>query len=242
MKLDALTALKPPLQSAQTSGEHQLALEYAPILMMDRHEPFRPVAVGYTVFTENGPSPSFPRHVQLEAERGHGTAPGTGGFAVEYAFWWDWDIQHLYELEHAWVYVDNAGRVTKVEASWHGEYSDMRLDEADGAVLKGKRPVLYVKPGKHAFAPVSSGFDPVRDEILAACSSRWTGGVWVTPLFAGMMPAKSPLADRLVHTHLERHQFVPTFDFGIEDTGESWKFVPWATLAVWIPERGLILG
>src|SRR5690606_40547573 len=68
--------------------------------MLDRMEPFRPVAVGYHVFYESGPSPSFPRVVELGEP-----APARCQAVIEYAFWWDWDIQHLYELEHAWVYV-----------------------------------------------------------------------------------------------------------------------------------------
>jgi hypothetical protein len=37
--------------------------------------------------------------------------------AIEYAIWWDWDIGHLYELEHVWVYLDADRQVIRGEAS-----------------------------------------------------------------------------------------------------------------------------
>lgn len=229
----------PPPHPGGDDEARRLAKEYAPILMLDRLEPFRPVVVGYDVFTEREASRSFPRWI--EAGTGDGADPETrqrSSVVIEYAFWWDWDIQHLYELEHVWVWVDDAGDVTKVEASWHGAWHDMGLGEENGVQLRDRRPVLFVKPGKHAFAPSPRGFEAVKAEIVRACGPRaGTHGVWVTPLFQGKMPAKTPLADRLVHTYLERKQFVPSFEFDVEDEGESWKFLPWKTLQAWIPMR-----
>lgn len=235
-----------PPAAEVTDAAYRLARQYMPILMLDDNEPFRPVVVGYHVFTESGPSPSFPRTVQPEVSGNHGNAdgerfdvrPARCKFVIEYAFWWDWDIQHLYELEHAWVYVGDTGRVEKVEASWHGQFRDMRVGEDDGAVLRGHRPVLYVKPGKHAFAPTPKHFEPLRDEIVAVCG-RMAGaaGVWETQLYAGKLPPNTPLARRLVHTYLDAKKFVPSFVFNTEDTGETWHLVPWAALEAWIPAR-----
>ena len=69
---------------------------------------------------------------------------------IEYGIWWDWEIQHLYELEAAWVYVGD-GSVLRVEASWHGRFHEMLIEGKPP--LRGQRPVLYSQPGKHAFAP-----------------------------------------------------------------------------------------
>ena len=83
-------------------ADYRLALSQAPTIRFDAREPFTPAAVGYTVFRESGRSPSFPREIRL----GAGVAA-----VVEYAVWWDWDIQHLYELEHIWVYLSADGEL-----------------------------------------------------------------------------------------------------------------------------------
>jgi hypothetical protein len=88
------------------AAERGLAARYAPILQFDAREPFLPLVVGYTVFRAGAPSPSFPRTVELTKNGRLDTA-----LAIEYAIWWDWDIGHLYELEHVWVYLDDNGRV-----------------------------------------------------------------------------------------------------------------------------------
>lgn len=72
---------------------------------------------------------------------------GTGTSAI----WWDWDIGHLYELEHVWVYLDDQGRVRRGEASAHGGYHDMAVDGR--LPLTGQRLTLCSEPGKHAFDP-----------------------------------------------------------------------------------------
>lgn len=79
--------------------EFRLARRHAPILRLDRREPFLPTRVA--VFSEPAESPSFPRTV---------TIPPGADFVLEFAIWWDWDIQHLYELEHVWVAVERGGR------------------------------------------------------------------------------------------------------------------------------------
>src|SRR5215211_6199932 len=114
-----------------------LARRYAPVIYFDAAEPFLPLYAGYTVFRFAGPSPSFPRYITLEQ-------PAV--LAIEYAIWWDWDIQHLYELEHAWVFVDAAGTVIGVESSQHGAAT------VGSFALEEGRPVLYAEPGKHALA------------------------------------------------------------------------------------------
>ena len=80
------------------------------MLLFDACEPFLPLAAGYTLFRQSGPSPSFRQGFAVDlAPPGHPPAR----LAIEYAIWWDWDIGHLYELEHVWVYVDEGGRVVR---------------------------------------------------------------------------------------------------------------------------------
>ena len=208
--------------------DHALALRHAPMIQFDAEEPFLPSVVGYAVFRDSAPSPSFPRHIQLDAGI---------EFVIEYAIWWDWDIQHLYELEHAWVYVDGGGNVVKAEASWHGKYNRM-LDEAGQLPLRDGRPLLHSEPGKHAFAPSPKWLLARRERTSASCGARaGVMGVHVTPLFAGVIDQRKPLQNRLVHTWLERWQFEPSFDFSKSFDLRDAVFVPWRSLCHWIPSR-----
>jgi len=228
----AIHELPPWPKPEQNPEDLQLAARYAPILLMDDHEPFAPEVAGYRVFRAAGRSPSFPRDIRLD-QGGIQAA-----FAIEYALWWDWDIEHLYELEHVWVYVDARGRPVRVEASWHGRWHDLRLGLPGGVVLEGTHPVVYVKPGKHALAAQPAEFEPLRDYITRACGRfAGSGGVWVTPLFAGRIAAKTPLADRLVHTYLQGRQFTPAFSFGQRFTFGPERLIPWEALEAAIPAR-----
>ena len=215
-------------RSIASAEDHDLALRYAPVIRFDRREPFFPSAVGYTVFRRDAKSASFPRDIEL----GEATA-----LVIEYAIWWDWDIQHLYELEHAWVSVDADGNIVDLEASWHGRFNPMRAD--DGALpLEGGRPLLFSEPGKHAFAPTPARLLGRRSKTEGSCGVHaGKMGVHITPLFAGVIHQRKPLQNRLVHTYLERFQFAPTYDFArCFDLREA-VFVPWRNLFRWIPGR-----
>src|SRR5687767_12178861 len=101
-------------------NDAELAEYHAPILRFDREEKFLPSRVGYTVLRAPADSSADPRR------RLDGAAPLCFGLSrleaiIEYGIWWDWDIQHLYELEAAWVYW-GLGEVLMVEASWHGHF------------------------------------------------------------------------------------------------------------------------
>lgn len=216
--------------AAQDAGERALAARYAPILLFDRNEPFLPLAVGYTIYRESAPSISFPRQVDL-------TPPAV--MAIEYAIWWDWDIGHLYELEHAWVFIDAEGSVVAGEASWHGGYHDMSI--RGQLPLEGEHLVLNSEPGKHAFAPEQAWFFQDRSpQIIAATTQRFAGmnGMWVTPLFEEEMAHyRTPEANRLVLSHLRRLAFDPAWVFDRRFPITEDLLLPWPALRRWIPSR-----
>ncbi|WP_379145834.1 hypothetical protein [Paenibacillus sp. sgz500992] len=94
--------------------DRKLAALYAPRLLFDQNEPFFPVRIGVTVLREDGVSPSFRRRLAMsrpEVET-----------VLEYAIYYDYDIQHLYDLEHVWVYIGKNGETADVEVSFHGKY------------------------------------------------------------------------------------------------------------------------
>ena len=107
--------------------DHELALRHAPVICFDAREPFLPTVVGYTVFRQSAASESFPRELELT---------GDIACAIEYAIWWDWDIQHLYELEHAWVYLDASGNLIAADASWHGRFNRMLAGDSRAAAAR----------------------------------------------------------------------------------------------------------
>jgi glycerophosphoryl diester phosphodiesterase len=211
-----------------SDADYQLALQHAPYIRFDDREPFLPSVVGYTLFHESGGSPSFPRQITLLPEA---TA------AIEYAIWWDWDIVHLYELEHVWVFVNQHGELVRGEASWHGGYNEM-INETGQIPMKGKRLAVYSEPGKHAFAPYPGFFSERKPGTILSCGrNAGIGGVHVTPLFRGTIHDRTPLNNRLVHTYLERQSFTPSYNFSkVFDLKES-IFVPWDNLYNWIPSR-----
>ncbi|MCX7845564.1 MAG: hypothetical protein N2312_03025, partial [Dictyoglomaceae bacterium] len=207
------------------SGEDlDLVVKYAPIIKFDEKEPFFPVRIGYTIFKISGRSPSFPREIKLSESE----------IAIEYAIYWDWDIQHLYELEHIWVFVKN-GKITKVEASWHGDYNEMK-----GVKIRGTHPILYSQPGKHAFAPSPSWFQPFFFKYLrfiAPCKDKaGNGGILIKSMFYGLIE-KTPQDDKLVEIYLKRFAFTPTFNFTKEFIAEKELYVPWKDLFEEIPRR-----
>ncbi len=208
------------------SPEHELAVHHAPFLNFDQREPFLPLTAGYSVIRQSGPSPSFPRTIEV----------GPGEQVVEYAIWWDWDIVHLYELEHVCVYLDSRGTPLCAEASWHGSYRSMGVN--GDLPLSGDRLMLYSEPGKHAFAPATAWYQAgEKMNRWLCCKGAGIGGVLVSELFTGLIDTKSPETDKLVQDFLRRHAFVPTYEFNRTLRIPAERLVPWPELFRWIPER-----
>lgn len=211
-----------------SQADYELALRHAPLIRFDIREPFLPLVVGYTVFREPAASPSFPREIAL---------PEGATCAIEYAVWWDWEIQHLYELEHIWVYVDADEHVVAADASWHAGYHAM-VDDTNCPPLQDGRVILYSESGKHAFAPVKDWLLERAPKTNDSCG-RNAGkmGVLVTKLFEGIIGDRTPLNNNVTHAYMERLAFEPSYDFSNIFDLRNAAFVPWPTLFAWIPTR-----
>lgn len=216
-------------RSSTEDASLSLAARYAPILMFDEAEPFLPSAVGVTVFHDAADSPSFPRPITREF-----TPPWET--AIEYAIWWDWDIGHLYELEHAWSYLDADGRLVWAEASWHGSYSAMSL--ARGRLsAEGDHPVLYPQPGKHAFAPEPICLERVIHFVVKdAAHAAGEGGVLVKEQYAHEIDLQEGDHERAA-AYLRQRAFRPTMRFNQRFEVSRDLLVPWPQLDAWIPQR-----
>ncbi len=225
-----------PPRPRQSPVQRDLAAKYAPVIRFDRNEPFLPLAVGYTIFRADADSPSFPRHIELAGD-GHGPA----ALAIEYAIWWDWDIGHLYELEHSWTYVGADGSVVFAEASWHGGYSSTVIEDGSIPLAPGSRthPLIFSQPGKHAFTPKPEMLVEMADKSAESCGPRaGAGGLWVTPLFEGILDLrKNAQVDALVAAYLRRKAFVPASIWDKEFPVTRELLIPWPTLFAWVPQR-----
>ena len=223
-------------QVTQDESALDLAACYAPVILADECEPFTLIAAGYTIFEREDQSLSFPtRRVEW------GRAGYPAARAIEYALWWDWDIGHLYELEHAWTFVDARGAVAAVEASWHGMYG-----QAEGVVLEGAdsamsststHPVLLAQPGKHAMAASIEPFMEIREWAERdAGPDAGKDGVLEPGLFRGRLP-KTSENDARVAAYLKQRAFTPMWKFSKRFPVSREMLVPWKALEAWIPAR-----
>lgn len=205
----------------------QLAERYVPRVFFDDAETIPLRAVGYTVAREARRSDSFPKRMLL---------PPKDGIMIEYAFYWDYDIQHMYDLEHVWVMVDSAGQVIDAEGSFHGKYLKLLPDLPNVRKVENDHVSAFCQPGKHAFLPDGQMFRLVSD-WCEACSTQAGGGVLVGGPFAGIyQPSKED--DALSDAYLrEKLSFVPTLSFGKVMAPEEIArlLMPWEELKRLIP-------
>lgn len=215
--------------------EKAIALRYAPRIHFDERETIYPRAVGYTVFYETKKSASFPkREVQV---------PSDGAFVVEYAYYFDYDIEHMYDLEHIWVTVDKEGNVTYAEASFHGKYLVLLVPGLHGAVdMEEDRVHAFCQPGKHAFLPAGDLFRLVpRWDVC--CGKEAGGPVLIgNPFCAEFSPTgkdlftPAPSDDAHSIRYLkEKLSFTPSLHFEERELDES-LYMPWTELFPLIPQ------
>lgn len=197
-----------------------LARRHMPALFLDLDEPYLPAAIGYSLHRTISPSPSSKFEI----------AP-KGDVTIEYAIWYDWDIQHLYDLEHVWVHLGHGGDVLAVEASFHGQRVPMTPRIEDG------RPLLFAEPGKHAhWADASAMMRQSGSYLDGVCGAEaGTGGVHLdNPFGHAKTITATPLDHRLARRKMERDAFTPSFTFcrAIDP-----PLMTWADLKAWIPGR-----
>lgn len=212
--------------------KERLAERFRPLTFMDEKEPFALAGIGYTVFESEGESPSAPRKIQPAAYGGQ--------LCIEYAYYYDYDIQHLYDLEHLWVYVDESRKVCGCECSFHGMYlsgalpgqgfpeKNLPLDEAG-------RVVMYVQPGKHAFLPKPELFHLFIDFQASCMEKAGVDGILAPDIVPGL-PQCSEQDKRMAERYIKgRFCFVPSEKY-IPGGGDA-PILPWEELRQRIPER-----
>ncbi|MCM3632335.1 MULTISPECIES: hypothetical protein [Paenibacillus] len=203
----------------------KLASQYIPILELDEHEPFLPQAVGVTVLDQSAPSPSFRRQIKLD--------PKFTMLVIEFAIYWDYDIQHLYDLEHVWVYVGKDGSVTDCEASFHGKYFKGLLP--DRSNVEGQRVKLYCQAGKHAFSPLKEIFPLIPNYSTCTYEEAGEAGLIITAPFQGVIETSEQI-NSVVHSNLQRYRFRPSGRYSSYSIPEE-LLMSWEQLRQVIPTR-----
>ncbi|MUT65781.1 hypothetical protein [Paenibacillus sp. NEAU-GSW1] len=199
---------------------------FAPKLYFDKNEPFYPVRAGVSILREGEQSPSFRRKFDR-------LAAGID-YVIEFAIYWDYDIQHLYELEHVWVFIDASGAVADAEASFHGKYLKALLP--DRSNLAGRTVSLYSQPGKHAFSPLPQLFERLPDVRTATDQGAGMDGLTL-PDWYKARDRYDDETNALVRAYQQKyHRFTPSFEFIPYELAEQ-LLVPWAALYEEIPAR-----
>ncbi|MBI3536964.1 MAG: hypothetical protein HY070_05340 [Chloroflexi bacterium] len=215
----------------QDENARNIAETFAPIILADAREPFTIVAVGYTIFDRAEESPSFVPRRRIDWD----AAGYRAARAIEFSLWWDFDIGHLYELEHVWTYINAHNDVVAVEASSHGMYLQMEIDGKPP--LEKSHPILFAQPGKHAMAATIAPFMKVRAwaEEEAGIEAG-VGGVHDGELFGARLP-KTRVNDELARAYLKQRAFIPTWNFTKRIPVAREILLPWRALEEWIPRR-----
>lgn len=201
-----------------------IARAYLPLVHYDRAETLPLRFIGYSVLTQSGQSPSFRRDIRV---------PEDAMCVIEYAYFWDYDIQHMYDLEHIWVTVGQDGGVLAAEASFHGRYLAL-YPLPFAPTPRGTRVQAFCQPGKHAFLPRGDLFQ-LLPGWFECCNENAGGRVLVGGPFNGAY-ASTPEDDARCRQYIrETFTFEPTLDFAPRDYGEA--LLPWAELSARIPVR-----
>ena len=232
----------------------EVVKKFAPTIYLDEKEPFRPVVTGCTVADITVPSPSFPRILR----------PNKEGQIIEYAIYWDWDIEHHYELEHVWVHTQNE-EINKVEGSFHGQYFELWPNPPDPKEMRaafqkedqnrcslkikgdpigvGEKPPkvspkeipIYSQPGKHAFTYNPELFRP-RSHYIKVCQEQAGSGGLIDGVYEDLHHSQD--SDVIMTNFLKKKSFEPTFRFSnLVELSKETPFVSWPKLYQIIPKR-----
>ena len=176
--------------------------KYMPYIYFDKKEPFKPRHIGYTIFKNTEKSKSFNRIIEIKDEV---------KCVIEYAIYWNFDIGHLYELEHVWVYLNEAGDVVNAEASFHGRYFKVLL--TDNSNLEDETHIsVYSQPGKHAFMPKTEYFYLLPDLYEVTYDKAGIDGLTVPDMFLDRCQSNEAI-NNMVRSYMQRYKFNPSMEF-----------------------------
>lgn len=199
---------------------------YTPHIYFDENEPFYPRQIGYTIFKETSKSPSFNRIIEI----------GKNGVAcvIEYAIYWNYDITHLYDLEHYWVFIGENGEILDAQGSFHGKCITILMKDRSN-IIDNTHVKIYSQPGKHAFAPLPMFFDYIPGVEQSTYEDAGADGLTVTEIVARGRYETTPEMNKSIRQYMERYKFRPTHQYtNYYDIAED-QLVEWKELDQNIP-------
>ncbi len=196
---------------------------YVPKLLINGMEPFLPKFYGWTLYEDGDESKSFKRVFRF----------GNSSISrvIEFAIYWDYDITHLYDLEHVWVYVDDIGEVIDVESSFHGKVIKGLKKSREN--LEGRKVVLYCQPGKHALVPELDQILDLDDYEKCCMDNVGKDGLIITQVAKGRYHSYPGLREKIIR-YMKPLAFKPGEEWISYDFKRS-QLLPWDQLNQLIP-------
>lgn len=186
------------------SDMEEIALKYLPHFMADLKEPFPIEAVGYSIFTEESKSLSCNRTLKWNNKNIR--------FVIEYAVFFDFDIQHLYDLEHVFVYVGMDGNIADIELSFHGKFLKGMI-EGITKIVMDTHPVIYMQPGKHAMMAAPEYFQLYIGLVESCNESAGADGFLIAPMFENKLYTDEKTDIKVEKFVKENYAFTPSMEF-----------------------------
>ena len=200
--------------------------KYTPYIFFDEREPFLPRMVGYTFFGETAKSSSFNRIIEV----------GNFGvsYAIEYAIYWDYDITHLYDLEHFWVFIGKDGEIVDAQGSFHGKYLTVLMKDRSN-IIDDTHVKIYAQPGKHAFSPNPMLFDYVPRIETSTYEDVGADGLVVTEIIARGRYNTTPEINQAIQRYMQKYKFRPAHNYSRLYHIKDEELVKWSVLDEKIP-------
>lgn len=205
----------------------EIAIKYLPYFMADEREPFPIQAVGYSIFTNESKSLSCNRLLKWNKN--------SIQYVIEYAVFFDFDIQHLYDLEHVFVYVGVDGRIVDIELSFHGKFIRGMIEGITQIEMES-HPVVFMQPGKHAMMAAPEYFQ-LCIALEESCNElSGVDGFLIAPMFEKIL-FTNEIIDKKVEQFLkEDYAFTPSMKFKPSQFNIS-MLMPYDELEVFIVRR-----
>jgi len=205
-----------------------------PILYYDTNETLLPLKIGYTLysakeFCDYFTSNTFSRTLFFMKEL-TGLNEDTAHI-IEYSLWYDCDIEHLWELEHLWIYLDKKLNTIKLEGSRHANIVELDIDKK-----------IYIEPGKHGHfqGPVTPRLKALSTHICThPGNNKLDFGVIKAPDFAEFRDTlekthRSRDLQNKAQEYITKYRFTPSFTFDKKFAPPNSMLLPWKTFKEYV--------
>lgn len=199
----------------------ELAKKYLPEIHLCNNEPFYPIKIGYEIFMETSMSNSFARnkHIIIDSHK--------IAFAIEYQIYWHYDITHMFDLEHIWIYIDHFSNIADAECSSHGKCINALLSDKSNIIDKTHLK-LYSQPGKHAFAPNVEFFNMMPEFKYVTTNNVGEDGLITRYYEDGKYKISNYLHDA-IRRYMQKYKFKPSEYYSKFDL-DNLEILEWNTL------------